>query len=113
VACAAAIAFLKVLQKEHLVEKCQEKGEYFKKKIEELKEKYPKFIKEARIMGLMVGLEIEKDGPEVVKKCVNEGILMNCTAGNVLRFLPPLIVEEKEIDHLMEILDKVFKEINK
>jgi len=111
VACAAAIAFLKVLQKEHLVEKCQEKGEYFKKKIEELKEKYPKFIKEARIMGLMVGLEIEKDGPEVVKKCLEKGILINCTAGNVLRFLPPLIVKEEEIDYLIEVLDNIFKKI--
>ncbi|MDO9555347.1 MAG: aspartate aminotransferase family protein, partial [Atribacterota bacterium] len=81
VACAAAIAYLKVLQEENLIAKCQEKGEYFKKKLEELKEKFPKFIKEARIIGLMVGLEIEKDGPEVVKKCLEKGVLMNCTAG--------------------------------
>jgi len=51
------------------------------------------------------------NGPEVVKKWFEEEILMNCTAGNVLRFLPPLIVEEKEIDHLIEILDKIFKDI--
>jgi len=111
VACAAAIAYLKVLQEENLITKCKEKGEYFKKKIEELKKKYPKFIKEARIIGLMVGLEIEKDGPEVVKKCLEKGILINCTAGNVLRFLPPLIVKEKEIDYLIEVLDKIFKKI--
>jgi len=109
VACAAAIAYLKVLQEENLITKCKEKGEYFKKKIEELKEKYPKFIKEARIIGLMVGLEIEKDGSEVVKKCLEEGVLINCTAGNVLRFLPPLIVKEEEIDYLIEVLDKIFK----
>jgi len=113
VACAAAISFLKVLQEENLITKCKEKGEYFKKKIEELKEKYPKFIKEARIIGLMVGLEIEKDGPEIVKKCLEKGVLINCTAGNVLRFLPPLIVKEKEIDYLIEILDEIFKENNK
>jgi len=111
VACAAAIAYLKVLQEEDLITKCKEKGEYFKKKIEELKEKYPKFIKEARIIGLMVGLEIEKDGPEVVKKCLEKGVLINCTAGNVLRFLPPLIVEEEEIDYLIEVLDKIFSSI--
>jgi len=111
VASAVAIANLKVLQEENLITKCKEKGEYFKKKIEELKKKYPKFIKEARIIGLMVGLEIEKDGPEVVKKCLEKGILINCTAGNVLRFLPPLIVKEKEIDYLIEVLDKIFKKI--
>ena len=109
VACAAAIAYLKVLKEENLTTKCKEKGEYFKKKLEELKEKYPKFIKEARIIGLMVGLEIEKDGPEIVKKCLKKGILINCTAGNVLRFLPPLIVKEEEIDYLIEVLDKVFQ----
>jgi len=111
VACAAAIAYLKVLQEEDLITKCKEKGEYFKKKIEELKEKYPKFIKEARIIGLMVGLEIEKGGPEVVKKCLEKRVLINCTAGNVLRFLPPLIVKEEEIDYLIEVLDKIFKKI--
>lgn len=109
VACAAAIANLKVLQEENLIAKCQEKGEYFKKKLEELKEKYPEYIKEIRVLGLMVGLEIKKDGPEVVKKCLEKGVLINCTAGNVLRFLPPLIVKEEEIDYLIEVLDKIFK----
>jgi len=88
-----------------------EKEKYFKNKFEELKEKYPEYIKEIRVIGLMIGLEVEKNGPEVVKKCIEEGILMNCTAGNVLRFLPPLIVEEKEIDYLIEILDKIFEDI--
>jgi len=111
VACVAAIAYLKVLQEENLITKCKGKEEYFKKKIEELKEKHPEFIKEVRIIGLMVGLEIEKDGPEVVKKCLEEGVLINCTAGNVLRFLPPLIVNEEEIDYLIEVLDKIFKKI--
>lgn len=109
VVCAAAIANLKVLQEENLIAKCQEKGEYFKKKLEELKEKYPEYIKEIRVLGLMVGLEIKKDGPEVVKKCLEKGVLINCTAGNVLRFLPPLIVKEEEIDYLIEVLDKIFR----
>ena len=108
-ACAAAIANLKLLQEENLIAKCQEKGEYFKKKLEELKEKYPEYIKEIRVLGLMVGLEIKKDGLEVVKKCLEEGVLINCTAGNVLRFLPPLIVKEEEIDYLIEVLDKIFQ----
>ncbi len=109
VACAAAIAFLKVLQEEDLIGKCQKKGEYFKAKLEGLKEKYPEKIEEVRVLGLMVGLKIEKDGPEIVKKCLEKGVLINCTAGNVLRFLPPLIVKEEEIDYLIEVLDKIFK----
>jgi len=111
VACAVALANLKILKEENLIAKCQEKGEYFKKKLEELKEKHPEYIKEIRVLGLMVGLEIKKDGPEIVKKCLEKRVLINCTAGNVLRFLPPLIVKEEEIDYLIEVLDKVFKKI--
>ena len=111
VVCAAAIANLQVLEEENLLAKCKKKEKYFKNKFEELKEKYSEYIKEIRVIGLMIGLEVEKNGPEVVKKCIEEGILMNCTAGNVLRFLPPLIVEEKEIDYLIEILDKIFEDI--
>jgi len=113
VVCAAAIANLQVLEEENLLTKCKKKEEYFKSKFKELKEKYPEYIKEIRVLGLMVGLVVEKNGAEVVKKCVEEGILMNCTAGNVLRFLPPLIVSEKDIDYLIRILDKIFKDIDK
>jgi len=111
VASAVAIANLKVLQEEHLVEKCQEKGEYFKKKLEGLKEKYPEKIEEVRGLGLMVGMELKEEGQEIVKKCVEEGVLINCAAKKVLRFLPSLIVKEKEIDYLIEVLDKIFKKI--
>jgi len=109
VACAAAIANIKVLQEEDLIEKCQKKGEYFKAKLEGLKEKYPEKIEEVRVLGLMAGIELKEEGQEIVKKCLEKGVLINCTAGNVLRFLPPLIVEEKEIDYLIEVLDKIFQ----
>jgi len=113
VVCAAALANLEVLEEENLLVKSLERGKYFQRKFEELKTKYPEYIKEIRIIGLMVGIEVAKDGPKVVKKCFEEGILMNCTAGNVLRFLPPLIIEEKDIDYLINILDKIFDGINK
>lgn len=106
-ACAAAIVNLKVIQEEDLVGKSQEKGEYFKTKLECLKEKYPQKIKEIRGLGLMIGMELEEEGQEVVKKCLEEGILINCTAKRVLRFLPPLIVEKEEIDYLIDILNKI------
>ena len=111
VACAAAIACLKVLQEGDLIEKCQKKGEYFKAKLEGLKEKYPEKIEQIRVLGLMVGIELKEEGQEIVKKCLEEGVLINCTAGNVLRFLPPLIVKEEEIDYLIEVLDKIFKKM--
>ncbi|MBA7486926.1 Acetylornithine aminotransferase [subsurface metagenome] len=59
----------------------------------------------------MVGMELKEEGQEMVRKCVEEGILINCAAKKVLRFLPPLIAKEKEIDYLIEVLDKIFKKI--
>jgi len=109
-ACTAAIANLKILQEEGLMEKCQEKGEYFKAQLEGLKEKYPQKIKEIRGLGLIVGMELQEEGQEIVKKCLEEGVLINCAAKKVLRFLPPLIVEKKDIDYLIEVLDKIFKD---
>lgn len=111
VVCAAALAFLKVLKEDNLLIKCLERGKYFQDKLATLKVKYPDFVKEVRVIGLMVGLEIENNGSEIVGKMIDEGFLINCTADNVLRFLPPLIVQEKEIDYLINALEKVFKEI--
>ena len=57
----------------------------------------------------MVWMELKEEGQDILKKCLEEGVLINCAAKKVLRFLPPLIVEEKEIDYLVGILDKVFQ----
>jgi len=111
VACAAALAFLEVLQQNNLVAKCAQKGDYFREKLEALRLKYPDLISEVRVIGLMVGLEVVKDGPKIVQKMFEEGILINCTAEKVLRFLPPLIVKEQEIDLFISCLDKVMAEI--
>ncbi|GAB4114182.1 MAG: acetylornithine transaminase [Candidatus Caldatribacteriota bacterium] len=110
-ACTAALANLKILEEEGLVKKCLEKGEYFKNRLKELKEKFPAQIKEIRGLGLMIGMELYKEGGEIVNKCLKEGFLINCTAKKVLRFLPPLIVEEKEIDYLIDVLEKIFKQM--
>jgi acetylornithine/N-succinyldiaminopimelate aminotransferase len=111
VACSAAFAFLEFLQQDDLLAVCQKKGQYFRARLEMLKTKYPHSIREIRVIGLMVGLEVVKDGQEIVKKMVDKGFLINCTAENVLRFLPPLIVQEKEIDYLVDALDKIFKDM--
>jgi acetylornithine aminotransferase/acetylornithine/N-succinyldiaminopimelate aminotransferase len=111
VACAAALAFLEVLQQDNLVAEGARKGDYFREKLETLRLKYPDLISEVRVIGLMVGLEVVKDGPKIVQKMWEEGILINCTAEKVLRFLPPLIVKEQEIDLFISCLDKVMAEI--
>ena len=101
--CSAALAFLKVLEKEKLVKEVREKGKYFKEKLEELRNSFS-FIEEIRGKGLMIGIKLEFSGKDIVVKCQEKGLLINCTAEKVLRFLPPLVVKKKDIDKAMEIL---------
>lgn len=75
----------------------------------ELKEEYSSIIIDVRGIGLMVGMEMSLDCSEIVKDCLERGLIINCTAGNVLRFTPPLIVQKKDIDHMLDILDDVLR----
>ena len=71
-----------------------------------LKEKYD-FIKEVRGMGMIWGMELDRPGANLVSKCLEEGLLINCTDNTVLRLLPPLTTSIEEINQAIEILDKV------
>ncbi|UCG11454.1 MAG: aspartate aminotransferase family protein [Deltaproteobacteria bacterium] len=82
-------------------------GEYFRGQLQALQEKYA-FISEVRGRGLILGMELDFPGSEIVLKCQEHGVLINCTAEKVLRFLPPLIVTQKEVDRLVETLDIIF-----
>ena len=108
-ACTAAITTLEVLLEDgFILDQCRRMGKYFKKKLEELQKDFPEMIAEVRGMGLLIGMELCRDGAPIVKACIDRGVLINCTAGNVLRFMPALIVTEKEIDHLIDVLEQVF-----
>jgi len=109
-ACSAALAFLKVVKNENLVEKARERGNYFRARLEELKKKFS-FVKEIRGKGLMIGLELGFPGKDMVKRCRYRGLLINCTVEKILRFLPPLIIEERDIDEAVKILDTVFSRL--
>ena len=106
--CAAAITTFEVLIEDgFILDQCRRMGKYFKKKLEDLKKEFPEIISEVRGMGLLIGMELFRDCAPMVKACMDRGVLINCTAGNVLRFMPPLIVTEKDIDHLADILEQV------
>jgi len=108
-ACAAANAVLGTIENEHLLENCQEVGAYLKSKLDECKVKYPSLIVEVRGLGLILGMQLTKPGRDIVNECLAQGAIINCTAGNVLRFVPPLIITKQHVDELMIILDKVLK----
>ncbi|PLY02023.1 MAG: aspartate aminotransferase family protein, partial [Desulfuromonas sp.] len=68
-------------------------------------------IKEVRGLGLILGMQLDIEGAGIVTKALERGLLINCTVGTVLRFLPPLTVTQNEIDEAMEILDEILKEM--
>ena len=104
--CAAALAAMQTINEKTLLDNCLAMGAYLTEKLEQLKGKYS-FIKEIRGRGLIIGVELDIEGGPLVVKAMERGLLMNCTVGNVLRFVPPLIVNRAEIDEAMTILDEV------
>ena len=102
IAAAAKTAFGLLSHPDFLAE-VREKGDYLGQKAAALTKNFP-VIKEVRGLGLIWGLELTQEGGAVVTACRERGLLINCTQGNILRFLPPLIVTKAEIDRGLEIL---------
>lgn len=105
-ACAAVYATLTTIKSEGLVDKVAEKGEYFKNELRKLQEKYPDKVTDVRGCGLMLGMEIAGEGKPIVESCLANNVIVNCTAGNVIRIVPPLIISKEEIDIVVVALDK-------
>jgi predicted acetylornithine/succinylornithine family transaminase len=106
-ATAAGVAALTALLDEGMLENCQKMGDYFLSQLEEIRGKFP-FVEEVRGRGLILGMELKIDGSSIVKEMLRKKILINCTMGNVLRFLPPLIVTKEEVDRVVKALEEVF-----
>ncbi len=105
-ACAAALAVFEAIEKEKLLNNTVVCGAHLFKRLTELQKKHP-MIKEVRGMSLMAGIELDIDGKNIYEECLKRKLLINCTQGNVLRLMPPLVVKEKEIDRAIQILDQV------
>jgi predicted acetylornithine/succinylornithine family transaminase len=105
-ACRVALEFLDVM--EDLLPHIRETGDYFRGRLAELAGKYD-FIKEVRGKGLMLALNLTVAGKSVVPQAQEAGLLINCTADTVLRFLPPFIIEKQHIDELIAGLDRIFE----
>jgi acetylornithine/N-succinyldiaminopimelate aminotransferase len=111
-ACAAAIAVIETIEEENLLEKAVQLGNYAKDKLSELKQKHF-IIDNVRGIGLMIGVQLTSPGKEIVKKCLEKGLRINCTHDTVLRFMLPMIATYKEIDKAVEIFDNVLIEMEK
>jgi len=107
---AAGVEVFKEIAKSGFLEEVREKGEYLKGRLNELKRKFPELLKEVRGLGLMLGVVCSEPCGEIVKLALREGLIINCTAGNVLRFLPPLVITKEEIDLGIEKLERALRE---
>ncbi len=104
---AAGVAALRATLEDGILDNCRRSSAHFFARLDGLKKKYP-FIKDVRGKGLMVGLELDREGKSVVAECLKKGFLINCTNDTVLRFIPPLVVKPEEIDALVKALDDIF-----
>lgn len=108
VSCAAGAAVLEQILAPGFLEEMNSRAAYFRNSLLALPGKFP-FVREVRGRGLMIGLELDFDGADLVKEAYKEGFIINCTNKTVLRFLPPLTISEREIDKLLVLLDKLFR----
>jgi len=107
--CSASLASINTIIDEKLAENAQKIGDYLKQKLTTLKAKFP-IIKDVRGRGLIIGVELEIEGKEIVNKALEYGLILNCIGTNVLRFVPPLIINESHVDEAISILEKVLSE---
>ena len=106
VACAAACATIDVLRDERLPERARENGDYMLSRLKEFEEKY-RIVRDARGRGLMLGLELRFDVLNVIMGALEKGVLFLDAGRNVVRMLPPLIINREEIDRTIMVLDEV------
>jgi acetylornithine/N-succinyldiaminopimelate aminotransferase len=108
-ACAAAIAVIEAIEEEYLIDNAVKMGQYANEKLFQLKEKHP-IIDHIRGKGLMIGIQLTQNGAQIVDKCLQNGLRINCTHDTVLRFMPSMTVTTDQIDQAVNILDSVLSE---
>ena len=106
-ACAASKAVLDTILEDDLLDNVNEVGAYLMDAIRALGEKYPTIIRSVRGKGFMVGIELTREGREIVQACLDAKLIINCTAGNVLRLVPSLTIGKQQVDEMITILDAV------
>lgn len=109
-ACAASLATFEAIEEGNLVDKAKRRGAYLHNRLAYLKKDFP-FVKIVRGKGLMQGVELEIEGKPIIDKCIEKGLLINCTQKKILRLMPPLIVKNPEIDKAVSILSEALKEV--
>ncbi len=110
-ACAAAKAALEVLVEEDLPTRASKLGNWCLNRMKQIKGNYPEKIKEVRGLGLMLGMEMCSEGvaKRVFEHCLSEKILINRTAGNVIRMVPPLIIGQEQMELALSTIESALQ----
>jgi acetylornithine/N-succinyldiaminopimelate aminotransferase len=109
-ACAAGIAVIEAIEEEYLLDNAAKMGQYTKQKLEKLKSKHA-IIEEVRGIGLMIGIGLGGPGAEIVSRCLDKGLRINCTHDTILRFMPSMTVTETQVDEAIVKLDSAMTEL--
>jgi len=110
VACSAGCAVIKEIQN-GMIENVLRVGNYFKNKLMELKERHHKLVKDVRGLGLMLGVELNIECFDIINRLIEKGVIANCTSNNVVRLLPPFIINENHVDFFIEKFEEVLNEV--
>jgi acetylornithine/N-succinyldiaminopimelate aminotransferase len=108
-ACAAALTVCRVLLEGKVLDHARRMGEYLVKGLTDCKERY-RIVQDIRGLGLLQGMELTIDARTVVADALARGVLINAANERVLRFVPPLIISQPEVDKLLDLLDSLFKQ---
>ena len=107
VLCAASLAAMRVIEEEHLSERAQENGAYFREQLETVRTPN---VREIRGLGLMIGVELKDKVTPVLRGLMERGVMALPAGNTVLRFLPPLVISKKEIDTVVERVGEALRE---
>lgn len=112
VACAAGVATLRAITEQGVMEHAASAGAYLKSKLESVARELPRHIREVRGFGLMLGVELQYEGSDVVARMLDGGVLVNLTNSNVVRWLPSLVVKNNDIDEAVSVFRSVLSGSN-
>lgn len=108
-ACKSATAAIDVLIEEKLADLAAVNGKYLMEKLEGLKDKY-NIIREVRGLGLMIGIEMRFDVLDIILQSQKRGVILLDAGRNILRLLPPLVIKQKQLDRVVQVLDQILRE---
>ena len=107
-ACATALKSIEIIQDEKLLQKSRENGSYFQEKLMSIMDNHD-HVEDVRGVGLMLGMEMHNSCANIVNSMRKQGVLINCAADKVLRFVPPLVITQEEINTVIRRLDEALK----